>query len=131
MNYAAETSLGVVTIRAFKMMDRFFENYLELVDTDAKLFFFSNAAIEWLILRVEMLQNLTIVTAALLLVVLPKGDVDPGIYNWLHQSLFCPSVFYSLSKMISFLFLHRAYGALSFLCSVTDGHTGVPVSMVL
>lgn len=82
MNYAAETSLGVVTIRAFKMVDRFLQNYLELVDTDAKLFFYSNAAIEWLVLRIEMLQNLTLITAALLLVLLPKDDVAPGTYNW-------------------------------------------------
>ncbi|GKE96899.1 ABC transporter C family member 8-like protein isoform X1, partial [Tanacetum coccineum] len=34
MNYASETSLGVATIRAFKMQDRFFKEYLKLVDTD-------------------------------------------------------------------------------------------------
>lgn len=79
MNYAAETSLGVVTIRAFRMVDSFFHNYLELVDTDAKLFFYSNAAIEWLVLRIELLQNLTLITAALLLILLPKGYVSPGI----------------------------------------------------
>lgn len=37
------TSLGVVTIRAFKMGNRFFHNYLKLVDTHARLFFHSNA----------------------------------------------------------------------------------------
>lgn len=66
MNYAAETSLGVVTIRAFKMGHRFFHNYLKLVDTDAILFFHSNATMEWLIIRTEALQNLTffVVTVA-------------------------------------------------------------------
>jgi hypothetical protein len=78
MNYAAETSLGVVTIRAFNMVDRFFHNYIKLIDTDASLFFHSNAAMEWIILRVEALQNLTLFAAALLLVLLPKGFVDPG-----------------------------------------------------
>ncbi|XP_024971075.1 ABC transporter C family member 8-like isoform X2 [Cynara cardunculus var. scolymus] len=34
-NYASETSLGVTTIRAFKMEDKFFKNYLKLVDVDA------------------------------------------------------------------------------------------------
>ncbi|KAL7208521.1 hypothetical protein ACSBR1_030293 [Camellia fascicularis] len=63
MNYAAETSLGVVTIRAFNMANRFFQNYLKLVDNDAKLFFYSYATMEWLILRVEALQNLTLFTA--------------------------------------------------------------------
>lgn len=78
MNYAAETSLGVVTIRAFKMGDRFFQNYQRLVDTDAGIFFYSNAAMEWLVLRIEVLQNLTLFTAAFLVVLLPKGVVAPG-----------------------------------------------------
>lgn len=78
MNYAAETSLGVVTIRAFNNMDRFFKNYLKLVDTDASLFFASNAATEWLILRIEALQNITMFTSVFLLVLLPKGYVAPG-----------------------------------------------------
>ncbi|KAK6911943.1 ABC transporter-like, ATP-binding domain [Dillenia turbinata] len=78
MNYASETSLGVVTIRAFNSMERFFQNFLKLVDTDAKLFFYSNAVMEWLILRIETLQNLTLFTAAILLVLLPKGILAPG-----------------------------------------------------
>ncbi|KAJ7963159.1 ABC transporter C family member 8-like [Quillaja saponaria] len=79
MNYAAETSLGVVTIRAFNMVDRFFQNYLKLIDTDARLFFYSNASMEWLVLRIEVLQNFTLFTAAFLLVLLPKGYVAPGL----------------------------------------------------
>ncbi|XP_028790570.1 ABC transporter C family member 8-like [Neltuma alba] len=79
MNFTDETSLGVVTVRAFNMANRFFQNYLKLVDTDAKLFFHSIVAAEWLILRIEVLQNLTLFTAALLLVLLPKGLVPPGL----------------------------------------------------
>nr|XP_007135572.1 hypothetical protein PHAVU_010G140600g [Phaseolus vulgaris]ESW07566.1 hypothetical protein PHAVU_010G140600g [Phaseolus vulgaris] len=79
MNFTAETYLGVVSIRAFNMADRFFKNYLNLVDTDAAMFFHSYAGIEWLILRIEVLQNLTFFTAALLLVLLPKGYVAPGL----------------------------------------------------
>lgn len=40
-------------IRAFKMQDRFFRDYLKLVDTDASTFIFSNASLEWLILRTK------------------------------------------------------------------------------
>ncbi|KAL5067207.1 hypothetical protein RYX36_018094, partial [Vicia faba] len=79
MNFAAETSLGVVTVRAFNMVDRFFKNYLTLVDTDASLFFHSNAAMEWVVLRIEALQNLTVITASLLLILLPHGYVSPGL----------------------------------------------------
>ncbi|KAF6164724.1 hypothetical protein GIB67_040976 [Kingdonia uniflora] len=77
MNYAAETSFGLVTIRAFSSTDRFFSNYINLIDTDAKLFFHSSAAMEWLVIRVETLQNLTLFTAALLLVLLPQGTIAP------------------------------------------------------
>ncbi|CAN1785879.1 ABC transporter C family member 8 [Linum perenne] len=79
MNYASETSLGVVTIRAFKMVDRFFRNYMKLVDQDAMLFFHTNGVLEWLVIRIEALQNLTLFTAALLLVLLPKGTIAPGL----------------------------------------------------
>lgn len=78
MNYTAETSQGVVTIRAFNMVDRFFQNYLKLVDIDATLFFHTNGVTEWLILRVEALQNLTLFTAALFLVLIPRDYVAPG-----------------------------------------------------
>lgn len=77
-NSASETALGVATIRAFKMSDRFLQNYLQLVDTDAKAFLFSNAAMEWFILCTETLQNLTLFATALLLLLRPKRDVVPG-----------------------------------------------------
>ncbi|XP_015938667.1 ABC transporter C family member 8 [Arachis duranensis] len=79
MNFAAETSLGVVTVRAFNMVDRFVKNYLKLVDTDASLFFHSNVTMEWLIIRIETLQNLTVFTAALLLILVPMDYVSPGL----------------------------------------------------
>ncbi|KAK3182855.1 hypothetical protein Dsin_030141 [Dipteronia sinensis] len=47
LNNVSETSQEVVSIRAFNMMESFFENYLKLVDTDARLFFHSKAATEW------------------------------------------------------------------------------------
>ncbi|KAL5062777.1 hypothetical protein RYX36_024514 [Vicia faba] len=79
MNFASETSLGVVTVRAYNMADRFFKNYLTLVDTDASLFFHSNVAMEWVVLRIEAVQNLTVITAPLLLILLPQGYVSPGL----------------------------------------------------
>lgn len=90
MNYTAETSLGVVTIRAFDMVERFFKNYLMLVDTDASLFFHSNAALEWQVLRIETLQNLTLCTVTFLLVLLPRGLVPPGKTSSLLQYSFDP-----------------------------------------
>uniref|UniRef100_A0A0D3GHW3 Uncharacterized protein n=1 Tax=Oryza barthii TaxID=65489 RepID=A0A0D3GHW3_9ORYZ len=78
MNYAAESILGVVTIRSFGETDRFIHNNLLLIDTDATLFFHTVAAQEWVLIRVEALQSLTLLTAALLLVLAPPGAVSPG-----------------------------------------------------
>ncbi|XVE51964.1 hypothetical protein DITRI_Ditri02bG0081900 [Diplodiscus trichospermus] len=101
MNYAAETSLGAVTIRAFNMVDRFFKNYLKLVDTDAALFFLSNAAKEWLVLRIETLQNLTLFTAAFFLLLLPKNQVTPGLVGL--------SLSYALTLIGTQIFASRWY----------------------
>ncbi|KAK1575888.1 hypothetical protein Q3G72_009230 [Acer saccharum] len=105
MNYTAETSLGVVTIRAFNVVDRFFQNYLKLVDTDAILFFHSNGVMEWLVLRIEAIQNLTLFTAALLLVLMPKGYVAPGLVGL--------SLSYAFSLTGTQVFMSRWYCYLS------------------
>jgi len=78
VSYTTETSAGVVTVRAFKMMDRFFKNFQHLVDTDAALFLHTNAALEWLQSRMDILQNLILFTAACLFVFLPMGSIIPG-----------------------------------------------------
>jgi ATP-binding cassette subfamily C (CFTR/MRP) protein 1 len=90
MNYAAESILGVVTIRSFGETDRFIRNNLLLIDTDATLFFHTVAAQEWVLIRVEALQSLTLLTAALLLVLAPPGAVSPGMYvhKPLHLNMF-------------------------------------------
>jgi len=78
MNNAAETALGVVTIRAFNMVERFKEKNFNLIDTYASLFFHTNASMEWLILRLELLGNIVLFTSALLLVSLPSSSITPG-----------------------------------------------------
>ncbi|KAJ4887060.1 ABC transporter C family member 8 [Raphanus sativus] len=105
MNYAAETSLGVVTIRAFGTVDRFFRSYLNLVDADAALFFLSNAAMEWVIMRIEILQNMTLFTCALLLILIPKGYIAPGLVGL--------SLSYALTLTQTQVFLTRWYCTLS------------------
>ncbi|CAA6663604.1 unnamed protein product [Spirodela intermedia] len=87
VNYAAETSLG------------FIRNNLKLIDTDATLFFHSIASMEWLLMRVEALQNLTIVTAALTMVLLPRGAIAPGFVGL--------SLSYALTLTTSQVFLTR------------------------
>ncbi|KAJ0595167.1 putative ABC-type xenobiotic transporter [Helianthus annuus] len=105
MNFASETSLGVATIRAFKMQDRFFKEYLKLVDTDATTFFFSNASLEWLVLRTEAFSNLTLFTASFLLVFIPNGFVPPGMVGL--------SLSYALNLTGTQVFLTRWYCSLA------------------
>lgn len=105
MNYTAETSVGAITIRAFKVEDRFSHNFLRVVDADAKLFFHSNAMMEWLNLRVESLQNLSLFTAALFLLLLPKGTVPPGLIGL--------SLSYALTVSATNVFFTRLFGYLS------------------
>jgi hypothetical protein len=80
MNYAAESILGVVTIRAFAATDMFIRNNLQLIDNDATMFFHTVAAQEWVLIRVEALQSLTILTSSLFLILIPPGLISPGIY---------------------------------------------------
>ncbi|CAA6672830.1 unnamed protein product [Spirodela intermedia] len=80
-NHAAETSLGAVTIRAFSDGERSVRRNMELINTDASQFFHSIAAMEWLLLRVESLQNITVVAAAVFLLLLPKESGLPRVLN--------------------------------------------------
>ncbi|ONK80674.1 uncharacterized protein A4U43_C01F20450 [Asparagus officinalis] len=111
MNYAAESMLGAVTIRAFAMMDRFFSTNLKLIDMDATLFFHTIAALEWILIRVEALQNLTLVTSTLFLVLIPQGYISPGFAGL--------SLSYSLTLSSTQVFFTRWYSNLeNFIISV-------------
>ncbi|TXG54177.1 hypothetical protein EZV62_019433 [Acer yangbiense] len=82
---ASNTFFSGINNSIFKASMFFFDStpvariFAQLVDTDASLFFHSNAAMEWLVLRIETLQNLIILTDALLIVLLP-GKHLPGNY---------------------------------------------------
>ncbi|CAJ1950985.1 unnamed protein product [Sphenostylis stenocarpa] len=111
MNFAAETSDGVATVRAFNMADKFLKNYVKLVNTDATLFFHSNVAMEWLTLRIEILQSLTVITSALLLVLAPQGYVSPGLVGL--------SLSYALTLAGTHIFFTRWYcNLLNYIISV-------------
>jgi len=136
MNYAAETSQGVVTVRAFGKVDQFFSNYLKLVDNDAKLFFYSNVAEEWLLLRIEALQNFTLFAASFLLILLPEGFVSPGRSPIFHQHM--QKDHGEKSQKITKAFLCLAFslfcricGPLSIICSLIDRNSCIYDSILL
>uniref|UniRef100_A0A2N9GFL3 ABC-type xenobiotic transporter n=1 Tax=Fagus sylvatica TaxID=28930 RepID=A0A2N9GFL3_FAGSY len=65
----------------------------------------TRSAMEWLVLRIEVLQNLTLFTAAFLLVLLPKGFIAPGLVGL--------SLSYALSLTNIHIFMTRWYCYLS------------------
>lgn len=77
-NHVAETTAGVVTIRAFEEEDRFFEKNLDLIDINASPFFHSFASNEWLIQRLEIVSAVLLSSAALCMVMLPPETFSSG-----------------------------------------------------
>ncbi|KAM0933592.1 putative ABC-type xenobiotic transporter [Dioscorea sansibarensis] len=55
---------------------------LRLINTDATLFFHTIASMEWVLIRVEALQNLIILASALSIVLIPQGTIarDSSVY---------------------------------------------------
>uniref|UniRef100_A0A1D1YI66 ABC transporter C family member 8 n=1 Tax=Anthurium amnicola TaxID=1678845 RepID=A0A1D1YI66_9ARAE len=104
MNYASETSLGAVTIRAFSDTERFIQNNFKLINTDAMLFFHTIAAMEWVLIRVESLQNVTIIASALFLLLIPQKTVTPGFVGL--------TLSYALNLSSCQVFLTRWYATL-------------------
>lgn len=74
VNFSGEAAQGAATIRAFQMVDRFKRKNLCLIDNDSSLYFHTNAALEWLIQRLELLSNIVLCATGLLLVVLPTSS---------------------------------------------------------
>lgn len=76
VSYSSETVNGAVTIRAYGMVEEFKRHNLELINRDASLYFHTQAAIEWLTMRLEVLGNIILCVSTLLLVLLPS--ISPG-----------------------------------------------------
>ncbi|KAK7380438.1 hypothetical protein VNO78_32949 [Psophocarpus tetragonolobus] len=77
-NHVAETTAGVVTIRAFEEENRFLEKNLNLIDINASPFFHSFASNEWLIQKLEIVSAVVLASTALCLVMLPPGTFSSG-----------------------------------------------------
>lgn len=83
------------------MVDRFFKNFLHLVDTDAALFLHTNASLEWLQTRMDTLQNLILFVAASLFVFVPGGSLSPG--NIKFSMIYYSTFMHSYGLMTGFL----------------------------
>ncbi|CAH8387894.1 unnamed protein product [Eruca vesicaria subsp. sativa] len=85
-----ESIAGAATIRGFGQEKRFMKRNLYLLDSFARPFFCSIAAIEWLCLRMELLSTFVFAFCMLLLVSFPHGTIDPSKFSL--SSLFLPVV---------------------------------------
>ncbi|XP_058200269.1 ABC transporter C family member 10-like isoform X1 [Rhododendron vialii] len=74
----SESIAGAMTIRAFGEEDRFFAQYLHLIDNNASPFFHSFSANEWLILRLEIICAIVLSSSALAMTLINLGASDSG-----------------------------------------------------
>ncbi|XP_057869707.2 ABC transporter C family member 10 [Cryptomeria japonica] len=95
-NHFGESISGAVTIRAFKVQDQFMKKNLDLLDKNSSPFFYSFAANEWLIQRLEVLSSVVLCSSALAMVLLPAGTFNPGFVGM--------ALSYGLSMNISLVF---------------------------
>lgn len=79
INLFGESIAGAATIRGFGQEQRFLKRNLYLLDSFARPFFCSLAAIEWLCLRMELLSTFVFAFCMILLVSFPHGTIDPSM----------------------------------------------------
>ena len=77
-SHIAESIAGAMTIRAFREEDRFFAEYLHLIDRNASPFFHGFSANEWLIQRLEMICAIVLSSSALAMTMSYLGASDSG-----------------------------------------------------
>ncbi|CAL5411654.1 unnamed protein product [Camellia sinensis] len=77
-SYLAESNVGAVTIRAFGEDERFFSEYLQLVDANASPFFHKFSTNEWLIQRLEILSVIVLSGSVLAMTLRPYGASKSG-----------------------------------------------------
>ncbi|KAH7839822.1 hypothetical protein Vadar_009200 [Vaccinium darrowii] len=77
-SHLAESVAGAVTIRAFGEEDRFFSQYLKLIDANASAWFHNFSANQWLIERLEILCAIVLSCSALGMTLLSNGASKSG-----------------------------------------------------
>ncbi|PSS04228.1 ABC transporter C family member 10 like [Actinidia chinensis var. chinensis] len=77
-SHITESIAGAMTIRAFGEEDRFFAEYLHLIDRNASPFFHGFSANEWLIQRLEMICAIVLSSSALAMTMSHLGASDSG-----------------------------------------------------
>lgn len=78
IQHFSETISGSSTIRSFDQELRFQDVSMKLIDSYSRPSFNNAAAMEWLVIRIDMLSLLTFTSSLLFLVTIPEGTIDPS-----------------------------------------------------
>ncbi|KAL3687431.1 hypothetical protein R1sor_013740 [Riccia sorocarpa] len=79
IHHFCESVQGAATVRSFGQEGRFMRTNLKLFDRYARPYFYSFAATEWLIMRVEMLSALVFASSLITLTMFPAGAISQSI----------------------------------------------------
>ncbi|BBN11596.1 protein MpABCC13 [Marchantia polymorpha subsp. ruderalis] len=77
IHHFSETIAGLATIRCFKQEEKFIQVNLDKIDSNLKMIFHSNAAMEWVGMRVETIGVAVLFASLMLLLVLPTNVIRP------------------------------------------------------
>ncbi|KAJ3694200.1 hypothetical protein LUZ60_009680 [Juncus effusus] len=79
IQHFAESLSGSTTIRSFGNISKFIGKNGKLVDDLSRPKFYNVAAMEWLVIRLDMLSSITFAFSLVFLISLPTGLIDPGL----------------------------------------------------
>ena len=79
INHFEEAITGGTTIRAFRKEPQFVEENFHLINVNSSPFFHSIGVTEWLIQRLEFVSSIILSASALVIVLLPEGQINPGL----------------------------------------------------
>ncbi|XP_073385743.1 ABC transporter C family member 5 isoform X2 [Physcomitrium patens] len=79
IHHYGESIAGAVTIRGFRQEKRFMTSNVELYDKYMRPSFYSLAAIQWLVFRMELLTTLVFSSCMLLVIWFPSKGLDSGL----------------------------------------------------
>ncbi|KAI4305508.1 hypothetical protein L6164_028870 [Bauhinia variegata] len=79
LHHFSESIAGAATIRCFNQEQRFLAKVMDLADDYSRVAFHNYATMEWLSVRINFLFNLAFFFVLVILVSLPRSNVDPSL----------------------------------------------------
>jgi ATP-binding cassette subfamily C (CFTR/MRP) protein 1 len=85
LHHFAESLSGASSVRAYGQKDRFRKANLSLIDNYSRPWFHNISSMEWLSFRLNMLSNIVFAFSLTLLVSLPKGFINPSMFQIIYM----------------------------------------------